>query len=160
MKCPDCGWQNLAGADVCEHCSTPLEPAAAPGGGLAGRLACKVAKLKTRKALLLAPDAAVAESVRRMRKAKASCALVTRDGELVGILTEHGLLQRFVGLRDPQKTQVCEVMETDPILLDGGDSVAYAFHQLSLGGYRHLAIRLPGGSLGTVSAQDLVETLV
>lgn len=130
------------------------------GRSLTERVGGSVAELKTRKALLVSPDASIAEAVRRMRKAAVPCALVARGRELVGILTEHGLLQRFVGLRDAAKTQVCEVMETDPVLLDAGDPVAYAFHQLSLGGYRHLAVRLPGGGLGTVSAQDLVEYLV
>jgi signal-transduction protein with cAMP-binding, CBS, and nucleotidyltransferase domain len=162
MKCPDCGWQNLVDADTCAQCSSPLESAAGSGSGrgLTARLAGKVSALKTRKALILAAGMTVAEAVRRMRKAKTSSALITNEGALVGILTEHGILQRFVGLRDASKTRVCEIMETDPVCLKGGDPVAYAFHQLSLGGYRHLVVQLGKGAYGTVSAQDLVEFLV
>jgi hypothetical protein len=50
-------------------------------------------------------------------------------------------------------------METDPVCLKAEDPIAYAFHQISLGGYRHMALRLEDGSFGTVSAQELVEYL-
>jgi len=112
-----------------------------------------------RKALVVEPGTMVGDAVRRMRKAKAGSALVMRGGRPEGVLTEHGLIQRVVSLRDPSKTAVGEVMETEPVCLKAEDPVAYAFHQISLGGYRHLAVRLADGSFGTVSAQELAEYL-
>ena len=162
MKCPDCGHRNLAGAEFCEHCSTPFShaPASLGGRGLAERLSGgTMSDAKPRRALVLEPGATVADAVRRMRRAKTGSALVVRGGRPEGVLTEHGLIQKVVSLRDPSKTAVSEVMETEPVCLNAEDPVAYAFHQISLGGYRHLAVRLADGSFGTVSAQELVEYL-
>lgn len=62
------------------------------------------------------PTITIDEALQRMEKDKASCVLITRKRELLGILTERDIQLRVIGKgHDPQKLRVNEVM-TSPIV--------------------------------------------
>lgn len=162
IRCPDCGYVNIAGTEDCESCSAPLAPLASPQPrkGLSAKiLAGTLADLKPREAVTVSPEDRVSDAVRRMREHKIGCALVTEEGGVVGIMTERDLLFAVAGLKDPAHVEVREVMQADPVCLKEDDPINYAFHHMSVGGYRHLPVYRSDGSVGVVSARDLLRYL-
>jgi CBS domain-containing protein len=161
MRCPDCGQANLPGAEDCEACSTPLagEALAPAEKPLAEKLSKRIESLSPAKAPEVGPDSTLEKAVRLMRKGRIGHVLVVENGRLLGLLTEYEILVRLAGRIDPAKTRVGEVMIQDPPCLKVSDPVAYALHQMALGGYRHLPVRLKGGDLRVVTSRDLLSLL-
>ena len=162
MRCPDCGKENLPGADTCVGCDNDL-PAA--GGrkssdDLGTRMRSgKVSDLKPRPAVSVAPEDTVADVVLLMREEKVGAVLVTKAGKVVGIMTERDVLYEVAGSRDPKAVNVIDVMHVDPDFLDADEPVAHAFHHMSVGGYRHMPVELTDGNVGMVSSRDLLAYL-
>ncbi len=164
MRCPDCSHANIAGAETCEACHAPLSPLSGPqpGKGLSEKiLSGALHNLKPRAAVLVRPDSPVSDAVRLMRKSGTGCLLVEsgKEGAITGILTERDILLRVAGLKDPAKVKVREIMHPDPLCLKHDEPVSHAFHHMSVGRYRHIPVHLPDGSLGLVSARDLLSYL-
>ena len=164
MRCPDCSHANIAGAEACEACHAPLSPLSGPqpGKGLSDKiLSGALHDLKPRPAVLVRPDSTVSDAVRLMRKSGTGCLLVDsgKEGAVAGILTERDILLRVAGLKDPAKVKVREIMHSDPLCLKHDEPVSHAFHHMSVGRYRHIPVHLPDGSLGLVSARDLLSYL-
>lgn len=162
MKCPDCGTANIPGSDECEGCGHALQDPAprAPDGDLAVRVRQGTIKdLCPRPAVSVAPESPVADAVRLMREEKVGCVLVAKAGRIVGIMTERDVLYQVAGVRDPRAVKVVDVMHVDPDFLAVDEPVSHAFHQMSVGGYRHMPVRLEDGAVGIVSSRDLMAYL-
>lgn len=161
MRCPDCSHTNIAGAETCEACHAPLTESR-PRKGLSEKiLSGTLQDLKPRKAVSIRQDSPVTDAVRLMRKSDTGCVLVDSGSgsPLQGILTERDLLLKVAGLKDPALLKVREVMHREPLCLRHDEPVSHAFHHMSVGGYRHLPVRLADDSLGVVSARDLLSYL-
>lgn len=164
MKCPDCGHENLPGEETCEACHTDLSQLALPEAKANKEVRQKilegtVSQLKPRAAVTLTPDRPVAEAVRLMRERKMGCVVVTQDGQLKGVFTERDLLNKVAGLKDPARTAVAEVMNTELHPLSASDTIAFAFHDMAVKGYRHIPVHMKDGSLGVISSRDLLRYL-
>ncbi|TBR19771.1 CBS domain-containing protein [bacterium] len=162
MLCLDCGKDNLPGDDHCAGCGhdLPAPPSRRPDDELAGRMRKgKVLDLKPRPAVSVAPDAPVADAVRLMREEKVGAILVVKAGKVVGIMTERDVLYEVAGSRDPQAVNVVDVMHVNPDFLGADEPISYAFHHMSVGGYRHMPVELPDGNVGMVSSRDLLAYL-
>lgn len=161
-RCPDCGCENIPGTEDCESCQAPLAPLShpQPRGNLSKKiLEGTMSDLRPREAVTAPSGASVAQAVRLMREAKLGCALVVDAGRIVGIMTERDLVLAVAGARDPDAVKVHEVMHADPVCLKEDDPVSFAFHHMTVGGYRHLPVYLDGGSVGMISARDLLRYL-
>jgi signal-transduction protein with cAMP-binding, CBS, and nucleotidyltransferase domain len=162
MKCPACGYNNLPGEEVCESCSMPIAELSLPQPepGLKEKiLTGTIADLKPHPAFSVAPNSSVREAVNLMREKQVGCVLVTESDKLIGMLTERHLLFHVAGLKDPSKTRVREIMYKDPACLNPSHPVSFAFHQMALGGYRHLPVALDDRSFAMVSSRDLLAYL-
>lgn len=162
VRCPDCGFVNIAGTEDCESCSTPLASLAGPQPrkGLSAKiLGGTLADLKPREAVTVSRETLVSDAVSDMRRHKIGCALVTEEGGVVGIMTERDLLFAVAGLKPPGQVKVGQIMQADPVCLKEDDPISYAFHHMSVGGYRHLPVYRADGSVGVVSARDLLRYL-
>ncbi|MDE2291109.1 MAG: CBS domain-containing protein, partial [Elusimicrobia bacterium] len=150
------------GDDHCAGCGHDL-PAPARGvasAELARRIAeGTVADLGPHPAVTMPAVATVAEAVDLMREERVGCVLVTTKGEVVGILTERDLLNKVAGLLNPKTTKVSEVMHADPETLSPDEPVSHAFHQMAVGGFRHIPVRQDDGSVAMVSSRDLLSYL-
>lgn len=100
MICPSCGSENLEGNDRCENCLAPFRNLDVPDVDKAEGLARHVmedrlSQLDQETAVIVAPDSAAIDVVRQMKDANSGCALVVDGGKLVGIFTEHDVLNRM-----------------------------------------------------------------
>lgn len=157
MRCPSCGFVNLAGSDQCDGCRGSLA-AAAPKGLERRILEGTVGQLKPKKALTIGSGDTAAHAVELMQNAKVGCLLVLDGGKLAGLISERELLRNSL---DPLKLSgtVGALMLADGSTLSFGDSVADTFHAMAVSGRRHLAVRLASGGYGVVSARDLLAYL-
>ncbi len=111
--------------------------------------------------LVVDHETSVAATVDRMRSADHECALVTRDGDLVGIFTERDVLNKVVGEPNTLTQCVSALMTLDPSCLTESDSIADAATRMHSGGYRHIPILNDAGMpIGLVRHKDMIAYLV
>jgi CBS domain-containing protein len=101
-------------------------------------------------------DDKVVDVAQKMRKRRASSALVEEDGKLIGILTEKDLAQKIVaeGLSADGIT-VSEVMTADPISAPPERDCWAALSLMNVKGVRHLPVCIDGAAIGIVTLNDL-----
>ncbi len=163
MTCPDCGHDNLAGVDACEHCGQDLRSIdiPRPKSGLQ-RAIMKTAlrDLDPLPALTVPPGEPIAAAIRLMQKERQGSVMVVEEGRLVGIFTEQDALTRLVGTdTDLDKTPIADVMTRDPKALGEEDTLAYAMHSMAVGNYRHIPIVVEGKPLRFVSVRGVLRFL-
>jgi len=163
MRCPDCGSRNIQGVDSCENCGSNLAGLDLPeaGRGFRGRLLTdRIADLELQEPVTVAPEDTVAKAVERMRERRAGCALVVREGRLVGLFNERHLLTRVArpGL-NPASTAVSDVMTTDLVPLDPEDPPAWAVHCMVSRGFRHLPVVKDEELIGFLSVRTILSYL-
>ena len=81
--------------------------------------------------------------------------------EAASFLTERNLVNRMVNKPfDPKETAIEDLMVRKVVTVPAHATVAYAIHQMSSGGYRHLPIVDPEHRpVGIVSVRDIVDYL-
>ena len=158
MKCPDCGFENIPGADVCESCGQSLVRAQVTEGKVSHSI-CEdsVEVLRPRLPVSVSPTDSVRDAIGRMAEHNVGAVLVLEDRKPVGIFTERDVL---VKIGDDLDSPVSKYMTPDPQTLAQNDSVAYALHEMDVGGYRHLPIVDDSGqATGMVSVRDVLRYL-
>ena len=104
----------------------------------------------------LPPTASARDAAKVMGVNKVSGVLVTDGERLVGIFTERDLTARVVASgRDPDLTQLSEVMTPRPDVLAPDDSPISALELMRMRHYRHLPVVDKGKIVGMVSIRDL-----
>jgi CBS domain-containing protein len=93
-----------------------------------------------------------------MREQQMGCVIVLNGDKVSAILTERDLLFGAAG-EDNSAMKVRDVMHKDPVCLKADDPVSFAFHHMSVGGYRHLPVYNGEHSVGMISARDLLRYL-
>lgn len=161
MLCPNCGYDNIQGIDLCERCGTDLAGLDLPEAesGFRGKLMTdRVESLALEPPLSVDPDTTVAAAIELMREARHGCVLVREDSRLVGIFTERDVISRVLrpGL-DPQAVPITEVMTAQPVTLSPSDPPAYAIHLSAARGLRHLPVVDKDRVLGFISVRHLLR---
>ena len=163
MNCPDCGHDNIAGADHCDHCGQNLSSVDVPrpkSGLQRTIMETPLRELKPALALTAPPAEPVARVIRMMRDKGQGSILIVDRGRLVGIFTERDIVNRLTGAgRDLETLPIAEVMTRDPKALDEDDTLAFALHRMSVGNYRHVPITAPGKPLRFVSVRGVLAYL-
>lgn len=162
MKCPDCGHENIPGADDCSTCNASLihAGALAPKRGMEKRiLEGFILDLAPKKAVQVLPSETLLKAVESMRKAKIGCVLAVEGNTCLGLLSERELIQKVPETADLSKTTVSEVMRRDSTSLKCDDPIADVFHHMAVSGYLHVPVSLKDGGYGIVSARDLLHYL-
>ena len=119
-----------------------------------------IGDLRPKSPVCVAPDTPIRHAVERMNAVKAGCVLVTRDGQLAGILTERDILRHVVGKLDVSGP-VEPVMTPDPQTVPMDAGVAFALHKMHVGGYRHIpVVDAAGAPVGVASVRDFVGFIV
>jgi CBS domain-containing protein len=104
----------------------------------------------------LPPTASARDAAKVMGINKVSAVLVTEGERLIGIFTERDLTARVVAsARDPDQTQLSEVMTPRPDVLAPDDSALNALELMRMRHYRHLPVVEKGHIVGMVSIRDL-----
>jgi CBS domain-containing protein len=165
MRCPQCGFENLIGSDICDNCGADLagrdtpEPATSFRGPLLGE---HLDELESGPLEIVDITADAAEAVRRMHDNGTDCVLVVENDKLVGIFTDRDAVLKVAG-RPLEARPIAELMTHDPVVLRHTDTIAIAINKMAVGGFRHIPICEHGKPIGLVSARDvfrhLAETL-
>ena len=114
-------------------------------------------KVPRRPMLVVPATATVSEAMRLMNEAHVGCAIIVREGKLVGIFTERDVLRRVAGQIDPTRTTVDKVMTEDPDTLPATASIAFALNKMSVEGYRHIPlVDSDHRPVGVVAVRDIV----
>lgn len=93
---------------------------------------------------------------RVMTRRRMSSALVLRDGQLEGIVTDRDLRVRAVAAAIPPHTPIREVMTPQPQTVDGGCSLFDATLLMTRRGYHHLPVVENGVLAGMITTSDLI----
>ena len=106
----------------------------------------------TGRIVQLAADATVREASRLMAREKVGAVLITDGGRLSGIFTERDALGRVLARQlDPERTQLSEVMTSNPTTIEPQATAIEALRLMRDGGFRHLPIVDQEGLVGVVS---------
>ena len=163
MKCPDCGHENLDGADDCEHCGQDLRSLDIPRArdGLQRHIMeTPLRDLNPAAALTVPPTEPISSVIALMQSHGHGSVLVVEGARLVGIFTERDVLNRLTGRTlDLDRTPVSRVMTRDPKALREDDTLAFAMHRMAVGSYRHIPILREGKPLAFVSVRGVLRYL-
>ena len=162
MICPQCGFDNIQGADECENCGFDLMSVDIPTPSTtfeAEMVRIPLADLRHHKPLTIAPTATVADAVAQMQQAGAGCLIVEDGDQVCGILSERDLVMKLDGGR-LDGTTVEQVMTPDPVVLRPDDSIAIAINKMAVGGFRHIPLVENGRAVGIVSARDVFRHIL
>ena len=84
---------------------------------------------------------------------------VDDDGhQFQGLITERDLIWAVAQGKDPCLVHVEEIMNHDPVIVEGPITLTRAAQRMRAAHVRHLIVRSPGGPLRIVSIRDLLET--
>lgn len=162
--CPYCDSENIVGADHCEKCGQPLDDLHLPEpatGVERDLLRDRVAALKPKQPLVVAPQTPVREVLHMLAEKSVGCALVLDKDKLVGIFTERDALMRVgTDVASLGDRPVSEFMTTAVESLRPTAKLAFAVQRMDLGGFRHLPVVEDGGKvIGIISVRDILNYL-
>lgn len=162
MACPNCGHENLAGADVCEECQADLThlDAPEPRTPLEGVIMEQtLASVPGVSAPRVDPETPLREVAERLADGDGA-ALVVYDDVLIGIFSERDLLMkigdRFNALAD---RPIRDFMTPAPETLSGQDPIVFALNRMDVGHFRHIPIEENERPVGMVSTRNILQHL-
>ena len=161
IVCPDCGFENIDGADLCETCQQPLDPLNVPTPTSDIEKSIfhdRIRSLARHGPMCVESRTRVAEVLERMVERAVGCVIVLEAGETVGIFSERDALLRlntnaaaFAG------RPISEFMTPNPEGLDMDDKIAFALHRMDAGNYRHIPIYSQGHLCSVISVRDILR---
>jgi signal-transduction protein with cAMP-binding, CBS, and nucleotidyltransferase domain len=107
------------------------------------------------------PEAKVSEIATLMAESNVGSVVITTDDCPVGIVTDRDLVCRVMAIgKDPKKTQVSEVMSTDPVVVLDETGLYEALQIISREGVRRLPIiDCDGLLIGIITLDDIIRLL-
>ena len=162
MKCPNCGYANLPGADVCEQCLSSLtrdDVPQAESGVERSLMEDPVACLHPIRPLSVHLHTCLADALELMRNHHIGCLLVTGvTGTLAGILTERDLLKKVaLEALDLEQVAVQKFMSPAPESSKPDHPLAYAIRRMVVSDIRYLPLVDDAGRPGgIVSSRDII----
>jgi CBS domain-containing protein len=113
--------------------------------------------IKDRRVYSITADSTVLEAARFMMEHSIGALPVTRDGELVGIISERDVMNRVVAAgRLPGQTRVTEVMTANPRAVSPDESIDECLFLMKEFGFRHLPVCNDKQLKGLISLRDLL----
>lgn len=102
-------------------------------------------------------EATLGEAMNLMVDKNIGSVVVTRSGDMVGILTERDVMKRFCIDPGCASGRVEDVMSTPLVAVDGGESLGEAVNTISGKGIRRLLVTEEGKIRGIVTETDLMR---
>jgi CBS domain-containing protein len=119
----------------------------------------RLGELISREPVTCPPDATARDVARTMREESADSAVISRDGQVVGILTDMELRNKVIAEALPVETPVEELMSRQFIRLEAGAPVFRALMEMMQHQSYHVVVfdeSVPSpGLLGVISDQDI-----
>ena len=163
--CPDCGWENFPGADLCESCSHDLTYLNHPRETepIQKRLIQDtIDVLPLRAPVVVQPQMALENVLKEMREKVVGVVLIMEGQRISGIFTERDFLYR-IALHDLdlQRSPIRTVMTASPVTVNLSHSLAFALREMAIGRYRHLpVIDDQNHCVGILSANEILNYLI
>jgi CBS domain-containing protein len=162
MICPHCAFDNLPGSEQCENCQadlTQLDRPVAQDRVERSLMEDTVSQLTPRQAVTLPATATVKQAIEIMLSHNIGAVLIVDDaGRLLGIFSERDLLTKVADpVFDHSARPVKDFMTANPETVRPTDTLAFVFHQMDCGGYRHLPVLKDGQPLGMISVRDMLH---
>jgi len=161
MKCPDCGYDHVAGVDECQECGGSLWGCDPKGNeveqGIAGH---PISVLCPREAICVDPESSVREVIAVMAEKKTGCVLIEESANLIGVFSERDILNKVALDEANLDHPVVEFMTPSPVTATKKDSIGFVLQTMDLGGYRHLPIVNSANiAVGIISSRDILRFL-
>jgi CBS domain-containing protein len=163
ILCPACGVENLEGADECKACQQSLTDLSRPQPRTTvekGLMSDRIDYLQPRKPLTVAPSDTIGNVLKKMVAEKIGCVMIMEGDQLRGIFTEFDAMMKInTDIASMKDKPISLVMTDKPVTLNLENKIAYALHQMHVGGYRHLPILSGGKLVGVSSIRDILNYL-
>ncbi|MCZ6580565.1 MAG: CBS domain-containing protein [Nitrospirae bacterium] len=105
-------------------------------------------------------DVNVRTAAEIMRENGIGSVFVTREGSIIGILTDTDLVRRLVAVgSDPNQTTVEQIMSAPILVIEENKTLLDANDLMAREHIRHLGISKDGKLVGMISVRDLVVFL-
>jgi len=109
---------------------------------------------------VIGPEATLLDAAQRMMEREVGYLGVVSRRDLVGIITEHDLVEAVAADSDPGVETVSEWMSEAPDTMPCSISVREAATWLLEAGYHHLPVMEDGELLGIVTVKDLLWAML
>jgi CBS domain-containing protein len=141
MKCPDCGHENVPGADECQDCGGSLWGLESQGSDVEQSIAAHpISVLCPREPVCVTPDTPVSKVLAEMAAKHIGCVLVEENANLLGVFSERDALNKVSLDQKNLSRPVVDFMTASPATATKTDSIGFVLQAMDLGGYRHLPI--------------------
>ncbi len=163
ILCPYCEAENIEGIDECQACGEALTELSRriPSSSVeADLLRDRIERLWPKSPSTVAPDVPVGDVLKKMVDERIGCVMIVDKDKLVGIFSERDALMKLNA--DAPKflaRPISQFMTADPVTLETSDKIAYALHNMNMGGYRHVPILFEGKLAGVISIRDILRYL-
>ena len=106
-------------------------------------------------------DQPVLEAIRVMADKRIGALPVTRDGKLVGVISERDYARKVVLLgRSSEDTPVAQIMSSPVVTVSPAEDVRQCMQIMTQRRIRHLPVLEDGRMIGVVSIGDLVRAVI
>ncbi|QYJ03380.1 CBS domain-containing protein [Nocardioides panacisoli] len=120
-------------------------------------LRTRVGDLVRRAPVAVGPDASVREAAAHMRDEGVSSVLITRDGALLGILTDRDLRTRVVAADRSPDDAVTTVMSAEPFTVESSSLAFELMLEMTGRTIHHAPVLERGRVIGVVTSTDLLR---
>ncbi len=163
IACPYCGSENTEGSDVCDDCQHSLTDLSHPAPASPverGLLKDRIEALQPKTPLTVTPQTSIGQVLTQMIAQSIGCVMIVEEDKLLGIFSEFDALMKInTGAAQLTDRPISSVMTSEPVTLEGKNKIAFALHQMHVGGYRHLPIMTDGKLTGVISIRDILNYL-
>lgn len=105
-------------------------------------------------------DTDVRKAAQVMRDRNIGSVFITRDQDIIGILTDTDLVRRVVAVgADAAKTPVEQIMSAPILTIEENKTILDANDMMAVHHLRHLGVTRNGALVGMISVRDLVVFL-
>lgn len=118
-----------------------------------------IRKIMDPRRLILVPGTMTVRAAAELMKSHRYGAVLITDGDtLLGIFTERDAVFRVIAVgRDPQTTQLAEVMTRSPKTIAPNKTFGHAMLLMHENGFRHVPVIESGKLVGMVSARNALD---
>lgn len=124
---------------------------------LVNLMSIQISELLGKEALTVEPTATIRQAAEKMRGQGVSSILITRDGQLCGIVTDKDLRNRVIAAGVDTGLTIDQIMTPDPISLDAENLAFDALLTMTRRNIRHLPILRGDKVAGVITNTNLVN---
>jgi CBS domain-containing protein len=119
----------------------------------------RVSEIMSKPICVVDPETTLAEATTLMAENRIGSAIVCREDQLVGIVTERDVVRAMSGSHDAPVRPVDEWMTRRPVTIGPDTEVREALRTMVDGGFRHLPVLEGEKIVGMVSMRDIATAM-